>query len=296
MKPLPTPAEIAKRFPQFELLECLGRGDTGVIYKARQPGLNRIVALKILAPKKVAEPRFAERFQRESQALARLNHPNIVRVFDFGEADGLYYLLMEFVDGFSLRQLLQARKISPDVALAIVPKICAALEFAHEQGVVHGDIRPENVLLDNRGRVMIADFGIARIVGESAPEIPSPGLTATQTVDHHADIYSAGVVFYEMLTGKSPPGKFQPPSKKVQVVVRLDEVVLHALERESELRYQEAHHLKTDVETISRSEPRTPQHQASAPAGALRHLIWALVNLLRPEVRLAFAQEPERRN
>jgi serine/threonine protein kinase len=240
MKPLPTLAEIAKHFPQFELLECLGRGDTGVVYKARQPGLNRIVALKILAPEKVAEPRFAERFQREAQALARLNHPNIVRVFDFGQADGLYYLLMEFVDGFSLRQLLQARKISPDVALAIVPKICAALEFAHEQGVVHRDIRPENVLLDYRGRVMIADFGIARILGESAPEIPSLGLTPTlspsteekagvrgerlmkdqslgtphylapeqgadpQTVDHHADIYSTGVMFYEMLTGELP--------------------------------------------------------------------------------------------
>ena len=165
MKPLPTLAEIAKHFPQFELLECLGRGGMGVVYKARQPKLNRIVALKILAPEKVAEPRFAERFQREAQALARLNHPNIVPVFDFGQADGLYYLLMEFVDGFSLRQLLQARKISPDVALAIVPKICEALQFAHEQGVVHRDIKPENVLLDYRGRVMIADFGIARIAG-----------------------------------------------------------------------------------------------------------------------------------
>ena len=240
MKPLPTLAEIAKHFPQFELLECLGRGSMGVVYKARQPKLNRIVALKILAPERVAEPRFAERFQREAQALARLNHPNIVKVFDFGQADGLYYLLMEFVDGFSLRQLLQARKISPDVVLAIVPKICEALRFAHEQGVVHRNIKPENVLLDYRGRVMIADFGIAKILGEFAPGISSPGLTATlspsakgkagvraegltpdqvlgtphymapeqaadpQTVDHHADIYSAGVVFYEMLTGELP--------------------------------------------------------------------------------------------
>jgi serine/threonine protein kinase len=217
----------------------LGRGGTGVVCKARQPELSRIVALRILAPEKVAEPWFAERFQREAQALARLNHPNIVPVIDFGEADGLYYLLMEFVDGFSLRQLLQARKISPDVALAIVPKICEALQFAHDQGVVHRDIKPENVLLDYRGRVMIADFGIARIVEASAPEISSPGLTATlpsrekkagvrgegftqdqvlgtphdmapaqvadpQTVDHYADIYSVGAVFYEMLTGELP--------------------------------------------------------------------------------------------
>ena len=240
MKPLPTLAEIAKHFPQFELLECLGRSDMGVVYKASQPKLNRIVALKILAPQKVAEPGFAERFQCEAQALARLNHPNIVKVFDFGEAGGLYYLVMEFVDGFSLRQLLQARKISPDVALAIVPKICEAVRFAHEQGVVHRDIKPENVLLDYRGRVMMADFGIAKIVGAPAPEILSPGLTATlsssveekagvrgerltqdqvlstphytapekvadpQTVDQHADIYSAGFMFYEMLTGELP--------------------------------------------------------------------------------------------
>jgi serine/threonine protein kinase len=240
MKPLPTLAEIAKHFPQFELLECLGRGGTGVVCKARQPELSRIVALRILAPEKVAEPWFAERFQREAQALARLNHPNIVTVLDFGEAGGLYYLLMEFVDGFSLRQLLQARKIPPDVALAILPKICEALQFAHGQGVVHGDIKPENVLLDYRGRVMIADFGIAKIVGAPAPGILSPGPALTlspsaeenaglrsegltedqvlgtphhmvpeqladpQTMDHHADIYSAGVMFYEMLTGELP--------------------------------------------------------------------------------------------
>ena len=139
----------------------------GVVYKARQPKLNRIVALKILAPEKVAEPKFAERFEREAQALARLNHPNIVTVYDFGEADGLYYLTMEFVDGVSLRQLLQTRKIAPEEALAIVPKICEALQFAHEQGVVHRDIKPENVLLDKQGRVKIADFGIAKIVGGS---------------------------------------------------------------------------------------------------------------------------------
>jgi serine/threonine protein kinase len=240
MKPLPTLAEIAKHFPEFELLECLGCGGMGVVYKARQPKLNRIVAMKILAPEKVAKPRFAERFQREAQALARLNHPNIVKVLDFGEAGGLYFLLMEFVEGFSLRQLLQARKIPPDVALAILPKICEALQFAHEQGVVHRGIKPENVLLDYGGRVMIADFGIAEILGKPAPEIPSPGLAPTLspsteekagvrgegltqdqvrgtphymaperavdplTVDLHADIYSAGVMFYEMLTGELP--------------------------------------------------------------------------------------------
>jgi len=135
------PAEIAKHFPQLEILECLGRGGMGVVYRARQVLLNRPVALKILAPEKEKDPAFAERFAREAQALARLNHPSIVAVYDFGEAGGLYYLLMEFVDGVSLRQLLQTKKITPEEALAIVPKICEALQYAHNQGIVHRDIK-----------------------------------------------------------------------------------------------------------------------------------------------------------
>ena len=157
--------EIARQFPQLEILECLGRGGMGVVYKARQPRLNRFVALKILAREKEKDPRFAERFTREAQALARLNHPNIVAVYDFGETNGLYYLLMEFVDGMSLRQLLQTRKLAPEEALVIVPSICEALQYAHQQGIVHRDIKPENILLDKQGRVKIADFGIAKLLG-----------------------------------------------------------------------------------------------------------------------------------
>lgn len=264
--PLLSCEEVARRFPQLEILECLGRGGMGVVYKARQPKLNRLVALKILAPERGADPKFAERFLREAQALARLSHPNIVTVHDFGEADGMFFLLMEYVDGVTLRQWLREGRMKPEEALAIVPKICEALQFAHEQGVVHRDIKPENVLLDKQGRVKIADFGIAKIVGAEGSR---PGLTEEravlgtphymapeqvehpQTVDHRADIYSLGVVFYEMLTGELPLGKFQPPSKKVQVDVRLDEVVLHALEKEPERRYQRVSEVKTDVEKIA---------------------------------------------
>ena len=159
----------------------------GVVYKARQPKLNRFVALKILAPEKVADPKFAERFAREAQALARLNHPNIVTVYDFGEADGL--LLP--ADGIRGRRepapvAAEARKIAPEEALAIVPKICEALQFAHEQGVVHRDIKPENVLLDKQGRVKIADFGIAKIVAEAAsrPPLPACGRRSRMAAAH----------------------------------------------------------------------------------------------------------------
>ena len=291
VQPPPAPAEIAALFPQLEILECLGRGGMGVVYKARQPRLNRLVALKILAREKEQDAQFAERFTREAQALARLNHPNIVTVHDFGTVGQasslplsekqneksetgkmpvLHYLLMEFVDGLNLRQLLQARKMPSDQALTIVPKICEALQYAHEQGIVHRDIKPENILLDKSGRVKIADFGIAKMLGDEPGQqtltgakdaVGTPHYMAPEqiekplSVDHRADIYSLGVVFYEMLTGELPLGKFQPPSKKVQIDVRLDEVVLHALEKEPELRYQQASQVKTAVETIAATAP-----------------------------------------
>jgi len=265
--PPPPPADIAAKFPQLEILECLGRGGMGVVYKARQPLLNRLVALKILAPEKEKDPQFAERFTREAQALARLNHPNIVTVFDFGETGGLYYLLMEYVDGVTLRQLLAAGKVAPEQALVIVPRICEALQFAHEQGIVHRDIKPENVLLDKQGRVKIADFGIAKLMGEQGGPgafytkgrmvVGTPYYMAPEQVenplqvDHRADIYSLGVVFYEMLTGELPLGRFSLPSEKVQIDVRLDEVVLHALEKQPSRRYQQASQVKTDLDSIA---------------------------------------------
>ncbi len=270
VQPPPSPAEIASLFPQLEILECLGRGGMGVVYKARQPRLNRLVALKILARDKEQDGQFAERFTREAQTLARLNHPNIVTIHDFGEAGGHCYLVMEFVDGLNLRQLLLTRKMPPDQALTIVPKICEALQYAHEQGIVHRDIKPENILLDKQGRVKIADFGIAKMLGVEAGQqaltgakdvVGTPHYMAPEqlekplTVDHRADIYSLGVVFYEMLTGELPLGKFAPPSKKVQIDVRLDEVVLHTLEKEPARRYQQANQLKTDVETIAGTVP-----------------------------------------
>jgi serine/threonine protein kinase len=300
VQPPPLPAEIAALFPQLEILECLGRGGMGVVYKARQPRLNRFVALKILAREKEQDVQFAERFAREAQALARLNHPNIVTVYDFGTVGQasslspsekaqagsetgatpvLHYLLMEFVDGLNLRQLLQTGRMPSAQALTIVPKICEALQYAHTEGIVHRDIKPENILLDKSGRVKIADFGIAKMMGEETGQqtltgareaVGTPHYMAPEqiekplTVDHRADIYSLGVVFYEMLTGELPLGKFQPPSAKVQIDVRLDEVVLHALEKEPDRRYQQASVLKTEVETIVAGTPRLENQSSKA--------------------------------
>jgi tRNA A-37 threonylcarbamoyl transferase component Bud32 len=268
----PSVEQMATLFPQLEIIELLGQGGMGAVYKARQPRLNRFVALKILSPEKQNDPQFAERFEREARALAWLNHPNIVTVYDFGETQGNYYLLMEFVDGMTLRRLLQARRLASAEALAIVPQICEALQYAHDQGIIHRDLKPENILLDKKGQVKIADFGIAKLLDQEPQSISLTGaadvvgtphymapeqIEKPQTVDHRADIYSLGVVFYEMLTGELPLGNFQPPSQKVQIDVRFDEVVLHALEKEPERRYQEASQVKTAVETIASTTAAT---------------------------------------
>ncbi len=270
----PTVTELAELFPQLEILELIGKGGMGAVYKARQSKLNRFVALKILPPSLGVDPTFAERFTREAQALARLNHPGIVTLYEFGQAGGLPFFMMELVDGVNLRQLLAAGRISAHEALAIVPQICDALQFAHDQGIVHRDIKPENILMDRRGRVKLADFGVAKLTGsekETAGNSAAASSSLTEAgkimgtprymspeqlehpgeVDHRADIYALGVVFYQMLTGELPEQRIKPPSNKVQLDVRLDEVVLRALQKEPENRYQQAGQVKDAVETIA---------------------------------------------
>jgi ankyrin repeat protein/predicted Ser/Thr protein kinase len=264
----PLPEEIASDFPHLEILAVLGQGGMGVVYKARQKSLDRLVALKILAVPSDAGPGFAERFAREARALASLSHPSIVTVYDFGQAGGRYFLLMEYVDGANLHQLIRDGEIDPRQALRLVSQICDALQFAHDAGVVHRDIKPENILVDRKGRVKIADFGLAKILGQTGDQsrltdaqqvmgtahyMAPEQIEKPLEVDHRADIYSLGVVFYELLTGELPIGRFQPPSRKIEVDVRVDEVVLKTLSKEPQLRYQNASEIKTDVEGIAAS-------------------------------------------
>ena len=274
----PSVEELASLFPGLEILKLLGHGGMGAVYQARQTKLDRLVALKIIRPESASDLTFAERFLREARTLARLNHPSIVGVHDFGEVktgsppEGksnpgtLCYFVMEYVDGANLRQLIEIGELTPETAIGIVPQVCEALQFAHDQGVVHRDIKPENILVDSRGQVKIADFGLARLIESSPKDFTLTGthqvmgtprymapeqMEGSHNVDHRADIYSLGVVFYEMLTGQVPAGHFDPPSKKVQIDVRLDEVVLRSLAREPERRYQQVSEVKTDVESIS---------------------------------------------
>src|SRR5688572_14763894 len=287
----PSPEEIAALFPQLEILEFIGKGGMGAVYKARQKELDRIVALKILPAAMGDAPGFAERFAREAKALAKLNHPGIVTIHEFGRADGLFYFVMEFVDGINLRELIARGRVSPREALAIVPAICDALQFAHDHGIVHRDIKPANVLLDRRGRVKVADFGLAKLIEQGAEEAAAAqsqdaeaGLTEAgkvmgtpsymapeqkvrpDDVDHRADIYALGVVFYELLTGELPAAHLQPPSRKVQIDVRLDQIVLRALESEPALRYQQASEVKTAVENVRGAA--NPETNATPEAAA----------------------------
>ena len=263
-------ADLAPHFPQLEIIELLGQGGMGAVYKARQKHLDRLIALKVIPPEAATDPAFAERFAREARALARLNHPNIVTVYDFGQSNGVYFLLMEFVDGLNLRQTMKSGNLTPAEALAIVPHICDALQYAHDQGIVHRDVKPENVLLDKSGRVKIADFGLAKLLTQSpldytlthsmqvmgTPRYMAPEQIERPTdVDHRADIYSLGVMFYEMLTGELPMGRFAPPSQKVQIDIRIDEIVLRSLEKEPAKRYQHASDVKSELETV-KSSPR----------------------------------------
>ena len=285
----PTPAELAPLFPTLEIIELLGRGGMGAVYKAKQPRLDRLVALKILPPGEHGDPSFAERFTREARALAKLNHPGIVTIFDFGRAGDLFYFLMEYVDGLDLRRLIQDGQLQPAEALKIIPQICDALQYAHEDGIVHRDIKPENVLIDRKGRVKIADFGLAKLLNA---EGDTDRLTGTRQVmgtwrymapeqldnplgvDHRADIYALGVVFYELLTGELPVGRFAVPSEKAQVDARLDEVVLKALENEPNRRYQHVSEVRSELDSIAadsafhHENPRGHKERRQAEADA----------------------------
>jgi hypothetical protein len=290
----PTPLELAPHFPQLEILRLLGQGGMGAVYLARQPELDRLVAVKILPPEVARDPGFKERFSREARSLARLSDPNIVTIFEFGTTGGMYYFTMEYVDGKNVRELLDAGEITPALATRIVAQVCDALQYAHDEGFVHRDIKPENILLDGKGRVKIADFGLARLVGLTPTYLTLTGsqevmgtlyymapeqVTRASAVDHRADIYSLGVVFYEMLTGELPVGRFAAPSQRAGIDPRLDPVVLRALAREPEQRYQDAAQIKRDVEVAL----------GGVPIPSLSVPNWPCVRFIIPDISLAGA-------
>lgn len=277
---LPSLDELNAQFPQLEISRIVGRGGMGAIYHARQTSLDRDVALKLIAKEVSSDATFVERFEREAKALAKLSHPNIVTIFDFGRTqDGTAYLILEFVEGVNLREAISSGNIGSDEALEIVSTICRALEYAHSKGVVHRDIKPENILLGEDGTLKVADFGIAKIVDES---VRPPTLTGTRQVlgslhylapehleapdqvDHRVDLFALGVVFYELLTGQLPLGRYEAPSKfQNHVDQRLDAIVLKTLSRRPQQRYQNAAELDSDILDVVTSMKNHPIPQGS---------------------------------
>jgi serine/threonine protein kinase len=280
---LPSPAELAARIGNLEVLELLGHGGMGVVYKGRQPLLDRTVAIKVLRPDFQNDETFHERFLHEARMLAMLRHPYIVTVFDVGRTEEFYYLVMEYVEGPSLRRLLNDGLVSQRDVLDFVPQIAEALQHAHEAGVVHRDIKPENVLIDSRGRVRVVDFGLAKLFGPGAQSrtdddrvagtrgyMAPEQITMPGAVDHRADIFSTGVVFHEMLAGELPSADREPPSRKAATDPRLDPIVLRALERDRERRYQEARLMHSEIVAVARTPETSLRVEKTIPAPADR--------------------------
>lgn len=278
----PAIEEISPSFPELEIISLLGRGGMGAVYQARQKKLDRIIALKILPPEISDESGFARRFAMEARALAQLSHRHIVTVYNHGERSDLYYFIMEFVDGLSLRQLIHSSRLMPRDTFTILAQVCAALEYAHGRGIVHRDIKPENILIDKQGQVKIADFGLATLMKTAecaadthagleesrfdsfarsmttsfhdagTPSYMAPEQKEGQSADQRTDIYALGVVLYEMLTGKLPDMEMWDSENAIQDA-RLKTILQRTLTADRDERYQHAQEVKNAIEAIAAS-------------------------------------------
>ena len=202
-------------FGRYEILGKLGEGAMGVVYRARDNAIGRVVALKMLSAELGAEDELHHRFRREAEAIGRLSHPNIVTVYDLGESEGQLYMAMELLEGDDLRSLIERRVEVPlSDRVRVLVQICDGLAYAHSRGVVHRDIKPANIVVTAAGRVKILDFGLARVATRATitrkgmilgtPDYMAPEQAMGKAVDGRSDIFSAGSVFYEFLTGEKP--------------------------------------------------------------------------------------------
>jgi eukaryotic-like serine/threonine-protein kinase len=276
---------------RYRIVRKLGAGGMADVYLAEDQELGRRVAIKILNGRHAADDSFVERFRREAKNAAGLSHPNIVSIYDRGEAEGTYYIAMEFLDGRSLKELIVGRGPAPiKVAIEYARQILAALGAAHRHGIVHRDIKPHNVLVGPEGRVKVTDFGIARSGASQMTEVGSiigtaqylsPEQARGAPVDQTSDLYSVGVVLYEMLTGQVPftgdtPLEIamkhlsevpRPPSELRQEVPHdLDSVVLRALAKDPGERYQSAEEMDADLARVAEGLPVDPETEEAATA------------------------------
>ncbi|WP_075089864.1 serine/threonine-protein kinase [Verrucomicrobium spinosum] len=265
--------ELNGLIPDFEFVSLIDRGGMGAVYQARQKALGRMVAVKLLPPALRNRRVFAERFLREARILAKLSHRHIVSIYDYGEipGGGSMFYAMEYVKGTNLRHLMRKGEMTPRQMLTIVTQICDALQYSHHKGVIHRDVKPANILIDEQGNVKVADFGLAKKLGLDAdgqgltsasdalgtPDYIAPeAMTRDQHVDHRADIYSLGVMLYEMLTGSVPRGVgWDPPSRAAGADARLDGVVRKALQTNPNRRFQQVSDVTRALEGVLKTGP-----------------------------------------
>jgi eukaryotic-like serine/threonine-protein kinase len=257
---------IGQKFGPYEVTATIGEGGMAVVYKGYQQSLNRYVAIKVLRAELARDQEFVERFRREALAVADLSHPNILHVYDAGYANGVYYIVMAYVDGGSLKDLIARGPIEMEYTIAIAAQVADALHHGHQRGIVHRDVKPSNILISRDGRPLLTDFGIAKALHETTgltrtgtsigtPEYMAPEQIQGQPVDARTDIYALGIVLYEMLAGWAPfsantpvatlykqVNEPPPPLRQVNIGIStwVQEIVLKAMEKNPWDRYQKA--------------------------------------------------------
>lgn len=275
---VPSIQEMGALLPQYVFEKLAAFGGMGAVYKARQESLDRPVAIKILPPAFGSEPEFAERFKSEARAMAKLNHTNIVAVYDFGITSGGHlYLVMEWVEGPTLHEIIHQGVVPPKKAGDYIIQLCDALSYAHNQRLLHRDIKPGNIMVNAEGRVKVTDFGLARpITGEAeenpygTPEYAAPEILGKGAVDQRVDIYAAGMVLYEMLTGRVPSGPRRPVTDFAPVSSSWDRVIDMATHPDPEKRLLDARDLRAHVlNLLNRAEaPAVEAVPVAKPAEA----------------------------
>ena len=271
----PEPADLAPLFPGYEIQGLIATGGMGAVYCAVQKSLDRTVALKILPMEFSKDAAFCAGFEAEAKAMARLNHPNLIGVYDFGEVNGMLYIIMEFVPGQSIYHSAYGLAIDQEEVIRLVTGICNGLAHAHENGIIHRDIKPSNILLDLNAQPKIGDFGLARPIERKVEEgeeiFGTPHYTAPEVVNHphsvdyRADIFSVGVLLHELLTGKLPASDPRPASTIVRCDPRFDNIVRRATQPLAAARYSSAKEISHDLQVIAASlVPKDPRPGAAA--------------------------------
>ena len=293
-----------KSLGRYQIRGVLGKGAMGLVYDAHDPKLDRRVAIKTILTRTLDEAtakQYSMRFKREVRAVARLNHPHIVQVYDFGNEGDLAYIVMEYIQGRELKDYFDAKaRFDLKTILRLMTQLLDALESAHEAGIIHRDVKPANVMVDAGGHAKLTDFGVARFADADSdheatragtivgtPSYMSPEQIQGQALDRRSDIFSAGVLFYQLLTGQKPFDGTQwvlakkivqddPvwPSAIVQISADLDRVVARALAKQPEQRYQSARSFAESLKRIEKGQPPEDPNEVRSPGSEAETEFW----------------------